>query len=612
MSDSIVLVSLHVRQSPQAVPLSAATIAASLPSSWYSRTRLLDFFPEDSDEAIVEQIVAADPVLVGFSLYVWNRQRVVTLARFLRRRRPQLPLLVGGPEATANTTSLNELQLFDRVCEGEGELVFTELVAAVDQQRDLAAPSLVQDGPVDMERQISPWLSQQIIPGSGVLWEVSRGCPFSCSFCYDARGEHGVRVVPQRRLEQELQLFVRHGVSQVWVLDSTFNFPAERGRKLLQLIAEIAPHIHFHLEAKAEYLDEETVELLQQISCSVQLGLQSARPEVLRHIQRALDPQLFQHKIELLAEAGITFGIDLMYGLPTDDYQGLCDSLEFVLALRPNQVEIFPLAVLPGTRLYQQREQFGLQAELSPPYQLLSSDTMTPAQLNQCRHLAAVTDLFYNTGRSMAYFLDLCQGYDLTPLQLLNRFGDWLATEQQIDDEQLLATDWTASQATTLQLAFIEYYLRQTGQENLLPVSEDMIRFHRIWADTILAEEVVGKDSLPATEQWLQQCWQLAAGVTVAHFHYDVQEYYFNPEVDLVEMAEFHAAQGSNGLFFRRHNEVACLAIEAELTELLRGCDGSRTPQQIVETGQLNVAPQQLEEWIELAVSEGVLQPVSA
>lgn len=609
MSDRLVFVTLHVRRSQQAVPLAAATLAASLPPSWYQRCRLLDFYLDEPQPHMAEQILAQDPCLVSFSLYVWNRQQVLELAGQLRRQQPELALVVGGPEASADAEALRHSGVFDVVCEGEGEPVLGELVAALGQPFPLAKAVPESCPPVDFNRHVSPWLSRLLPVDQGVLWEVSRGCPFNCAFCFDARGASGVRPVPFERLAQELELFVRQGVSQIWVLDSTFNYPAERGRRLLQLIAEKAPHIHFHLEAKAEYIDVETVELLQQISCSVQVGLQSARPEVLRHIRRALDPQVFQQNVALLAEAGITFGVDLMYGLPGDDYQGLCDSLTFVLELRPNQIEIFPLALLPGTELYRQRERFGLQAETHPPYRLLSSDSITPAQLQQCRRLAAVTNLFYNTGRAMGYFLELCQGVDLTPLELLQRFETWLGEQRQIDEAQLLADDWSAAQSLALQLEFVADYLQAHGQENLLAVTLDVIRFHHIWADTVLAPEVLPADPLPPLSQWLLCCWQLSQAVTVADFSYDVQEYYHNSDIDLVEQAEFSEPLGSTGLFARRHNEVICLSIEPQMADLLRHCDGTQTPPQIVSAQQLNITPQQLEEWVQFAVSEGVLLP---
>lgn len=606
MSNTIVFVSLHVRPSAQAVALPAATLAASLPCSLYPRTRLFDVFPDDDDDVVVERILKSEPALVSFSLYVWNRQRVLRLAAILRQRCPGLPLVVGGPEATANVESLESLGVFDRVCAGEGELIISELVAAVDQHQDLATVSGEQLGPVDMENQVSPWLSQQLQPGSGVLWEVSRGCPFSCSFCYDARGEHGVRAVPTERLEQELKLFVQHGVSQVWVLDSTFNFPVERGRKLLQLISELAPHIHFHLEAKAEFIDEATVELLQNISCSVQVGLQSARPEVLRNIQRPLDCQLFQQKVGLLSEAGITFGIDLMYGLPGDDFEGLGKSLDFVLNLRPNHVEIFPLALLPGTKLHQQRHDFGLQAEQEPPYSLICSNSMDASQLGECRRLAAVTDLIYNTGRAMAYFLELCYACDIGPLAMIEQFSSWLLSDQ-LSLEQLYQSEWSAAQSRDLQFKFVDHYLHQTGRDNLLPAINDQILFHSVWADTLLGEEILPSNSLAESESWSDICWQLSPAVTIANFNYDVQDYYLASEIDLVERAEFYTIENSVGLFARRGEEVICVSIDSVLAALLRCCDGRLTMRQIVAGQQLTVDEAMLQELLGFAVTEGVL-----
>jgi radical SAM superfamily enzyme YgiQ (UPF0313 family) len=280
----------------------------------------------------------------------------------------------------------------------------------------------------------SPWLTGILAPtaGSGVLWETSRGCPFACDFCYDARGGHGVRPLSAERLQTELDLFVRAGVSQVWVLDSTFNFPPERGRELLRLLASKAPHIHFHLEAKADYLDRETARLLARLSCSVQIGLQSARPEVLRSLHRALDPDLFARQLRLLAAEGVTFGIDLIYGLPGDDYQGFCRSLTFALQLAPNHLDIFPLAVLPGTPLHRHREDFAIESGDAAPYLLRRSASWSERDMGRSRQLAAAVDLFYNLGRAVGFFAALLKGAGTEPVPFLEGFTDWLLKEKRI------------------------------------------------------------------------------------------------------------------------------------------------------------------------------------
>ncbi len=127
-----------------------------------------------------------------------------------------------------------------------------------------------------------------------------------------------------------------------------------------------APQIHYHIEAKADLLDDETICLLAELQCSVQVGLQSADPKVLSPLQRKLDPQQMIRQLRKLSDAGVTFGLDLIYGLPGDNHQGFRRSLDFALKRQPNQIDIFPLAVLPGTELYEDRDRFGIAGEEQP------------------------------------------------------------------------------------------------------------------------------------------------------------------------------------------------------------------------------------------------------
>ncbi|HEY7744993.1 MAG TPA: radical SAM protein [Desulfuromonadales bacterium] len=566
---NIVLATLHVRPSAQAVPLAAACLAASLPENLRRKTRLLDLFPGEDDEQLLTAILTGDPDLVAFPLYLWNRHRVLTLARSLRRRRPDLFLLAGGPEATADPEGVLVEGELDAVIRGEGEITFRDLLAAREKGDDptgLAGLTLrtaagVAAGPeraavAHLDDLPSPWLTGILTPtaGSGVLWEISRGCPFACDFCYDARGGHGVRPLSAERLLAELDRFVRAGVSQVWVLDSTFNFPPERGRELLRLLARKAPNIHFHLEAKADYLDRETARLLARLSCSVQIGLQSARPEVLRRLHRALDTDLFARQVRLLAAEGVTFGIDLIYGLPGDDYQGFCQSLTFALQLAPNHLDIFPLAVLPGTPLHRHREDFAIESGSTAPYLLRRSASWSEADMARSRRLAAAVDLFYNLGRAVGFFAALLKGAGTEPVPFLEGFADWLLKERQVEEQRFLAIDtWRPDEVRQLQEDYLSHLLRRQRLESLLPAALDLLRYHFHYAETLLGAETLPAPpaTLAGLDPWTTR-WQTAPTVRLVRFAYEVLDLLEMGEPDLERFTALFRPVGSMALFVRR------------------------------------------------------------
>jgi hypothetical protein len=441
-----------------------------------------------------------------------------------------------------------------------------------------------------------------------VLWETSRGCPFGCDFCFDARGSRGVDHLPQERLAAELDLFVRSGASQVWVLDSTFNFPPERGKALLRLLAEKAPHIHFHLEAKADFLDREMARLLAGISCSVQIGLQSARADVLRHIHRSLDPGRFKRSMHQLSAEGVTFGLDLIYGLPGDDYSGFCDSLNFALGFAPNQIDVFPLAVLPGTTLHRNRRLHSLVAQEEPPYEILESATWSPADLERSLRLASAVDLFYNIGRAVGFFPALLGATGRDPVSFLEEFAAWALDEKGIAEDHFLnAERWQAAEVNLLQEAFVSRLFEKEHRLDLLPAATDLIRYHFHFAETLL-----GEDTAPAPPERLRgkkmwdTPWRTAPAVRLVPFSYEIIDLLETGGVDLEQFSSMFRPVGSVALFFRRDFEVFCESLEEDFFKLLQGSDGTKSPGEIFAG---SISRREGEEIVEFAVAEGFLIP---
>lgn len=616
----IIFATLHVRKSAQAEPLAAACLAAALSPELRARTELLSFFPEDTEEQIRREILARRPELVAFPLYVWNRTFLLQLSRRLRQADPSLRLVAGGPEATADPLGVLAEGNLDGVVNGEGEAVFAELAAALARGENPAGqPGLLWQssrGPVngpeapppDLRQLPSPWLGGVLsaTPGSGILWETSRGCSFGCDFCFEGRSGRGVRVVPPERLKAELDLFAQAGVAQAWILDSSFNYPPERGKDLLRLLVDRAPHIHFHLEAKAEFLDREMVRLFSRLRCSVQLGFQSADPKVLRLLHRSLDLDLFSRKINLINAEGVTFGLDLIYGLPGDNYQGFRASLDVALGFAPNTVDIFPLAVLPGTPLHHRREQFGLRAQTAPPYEIIDSPTFSAADLARCRRLAAAANLFYNLGRAVAFFPALLGAVDLKPSDFLAGFADWAVDNGKLTEALLeRLEEWNPAQILPLQEGYAEYLLRRNGKSDLLPAALDLIRYHFHYAETLLGEETTPAGAVRERNLWDSPC-RLNPRVKLVPFVYEVLDLQDTGDIDLEEFVALFRPLGSVALFLRRGDQVICESLEENFLKLLQSCNGEKSPQDIFAG---SISQREGEEIVEFAVSEGLLTP---
>jgi len=620
---NIIFCTLHVRRSPQAVALAAGCLSAALPADLRQASVLIDGFPEQTDLEILSAIVAAAPHVVAFPVYVWNRQRVIRLASQLHQSHPRVYLVAGGPEATGDPAGLSVAAPWTALVHGEGEAALTGLLIALAQglpQQPLPGVTLMlesgplsgdSDCPFDLDRAPSPWLSGQLKPepSSGVLWEVARGCAFSCDYCFDGRGHTGVRPIDGQRLAGELELFSSAGVSQVWVLDATFNYPPERGIALLELLLAKAPQLHYHLEAKADFIDRHTASLLGELNCSVQLGLQSIHERVLRAVHRPLDLDILAEKVHLLEAEGIVYGFDLIYGLPEDNYDGFRTSLDAALSLAPNHLHIFPLALLPGTRLAQRRDRYGIEAQPNPPYELISSLNWTAEEMELCRRLAAMVDLFYNTGRAVAFFPAILQVLQTGPSELFEDFFKWALQQQDIDYDRLMTpANWAADDVYRMLQGYLCHQLRRTGQDHLTSIFLDLLCYHFHYAETVLGEELV-----PSSDQNLLQGnlwespWQRARQCRLVPFAYEILDLLEVEEMQAEEIATLFRPVGSVALFMRRDSEVICESLSEEMLRLLKNSNGSQSPKDIF-AGSLPQAAG--EELVRFAVSEGLLQPV--
>jgi radical SAM superfamily enzyme YgiQ (UPF0313 family) len=448
-----------------------------------------------------------EPPIVGFSLYVWNRLALEAASRELKNLVPSVLTFAGGPEITANPFSPEESP-FDRQIRGEGETASAAFV------RSILAPSpgsprgdIARSPEVDSSRcpdedassLPSPWLdgtldgSEAVRTHRGALWELARGCPYACSYCYESKGSRKVRAIPIERLERELDRFVELGIERVFVLDPTYNASRDRALALLALIEKRAPGIHLNFEARAELLDRATVSAFSRIPCSLQIGLQSSNPEALKLVNRPADLPAFSKRIALLNEAGVTFGLDLMYGLPGDSFSTFRASLDYALALYPNNLEIFRLAVLPGTALADRGKELGLEWDRDPPYHVRSTPKFSAQDLARAASLARATDVFYTQGRAVTWFLSALAPLKLKPSQFLQDFAAYLEDGKASGAKGKRAlsagADLGHREAEELQLAFLSAKYREKGKAYLSLLAENVVALNGAWTRALAEGE---------------------------------------------------------------------------------------------------------------------------
>lgn len=617
---NIVLATQHHSRSPQAVPLAGAFLAAALTADEVlavsCHVTLCDLFPDIPLDTAVDTILSLGPDAIGVSVYVWNRNQALELARALKQRRPELALFAGGPEPSEDPRPFLGGGLFDFVVVGEGEITFMEAMATLQEGRpvtEIHGVATLIDEIISLEKRhptaLLDTLPSPLLTGvidlsrsTGMLWQLSRGCDFGCTYCCDTAGVKGTRRFSLDRVEAELRLLARSGVSQVFVLDSTFNRDPDRAKRILRLIRKHTPHIHFHFEVRNEFIDREQAQLFAAITCSLQIGLQSANPKVLTGVGRKLDRKDFIERIGFLNETGVIFGFDLIYGLPGDTLDGFRKSVDFALALYPNHLDIFPLAILPGAPLAKCAARLGLQHLPDPPYTLIESPTFSAIQLTGATRLAGACDLFYSRGKSVAWFNGVCRALSLAPTVLLEEFADWMSHEAPGQGEEELTDDaiWQH------QRRFIQTLFTSRNRKKLLLIALDLVDYHHHYAAALLAPH----PELP-TDRDLSRMnltdtpFVMARSTRLARFNYEVTDILEVGEVDLAEFVRRFRKIGSCAAIYPRADEVMTESLAEPYFRLLERLDGRISPRKVWM--ELGIDQEEGLSFLEFAVAEGIV-----
>jgi radical SAM superfamily enzyme YgiQ (UPF0313 family) len=342
------------------------------------------------DRGLVDEILGRDPVVVGFTCYLWNVERSLWIANRLKQRRPEMTIVLGGPEITEDNAWVLAAPI-DWAIIGEGEAAFAQLLEKTrannfDLSRSHHGPEIITSHPLpDLNDIPSPYLSGLIATADRMMvLESVRGCPHRCKFCYYPKGNKSRRFFSLERLAAELEYAVERGVEEVVFLDPSLNGRRDFER-FLDLLCKCNEHkrLRFSGELRAETLNAKRVDLLANAGFfEVEIGLQSVDPETQRLMGRITDTAAFARGAKALMAAGVTARVDLIVGLPGDTVDSVRRSIDFLADTQAySEAQIFNLSILPGTAFRKQAGRLGLSFQDRPPYYVLQTPTLNLDQM---------------------------------------------------------------------------------------------------------------------------------------------------------------------------------------------------------------------------------------
>lgn len=369
---------------------------------------------------ILADIYERQPDAIGFSCYIWNWNLIQDLLVELPKVLPDTDIWLGGPEVTYDADKiLEKYPQITGIMVGEGEATFREVLQTYvmserkadaglrrwDQISGLCLPSGYTPMRELTDISTLPFLYEDLKPFTNriVYYETSRGCPYRCSYCLSSIDKK-VRLRDISVVKKELQFFLDNKVPQVKFVDRTFNCNHEHAMAIWQYIYEHDNGItNFHFEISADILREDEIELLQKFRpglAQLEIGVQSTNEQTIHTINRVMNvAKLEQIVASVNAGRNIHQHLDLIAGLPYENYESFGKSFNRVYAMKPEQLQLGFLKVLKGSEMHERAEEFGICYLDRPPYEVLHTKWLSYAEVLRLKQIEEMVELYYNSNQ---------------------------------------------------------------------------------------------------------------------------------------------------------------------------------------------------------------------
>lgn len=361
---------------------------------------------------ISAKLYEMNPEILGFSTYIWNIEETLEICERIKLVNPNTKILLGGPEVSFDIENLlNENPYIDYVIYGEGEESFRRFLiekspedisgmAYREKEEVVINPArpLIQN----LNKIPSPYefFNKELYENKIVYYESSRGCPFKCSFCLSSTVK-GVRYMELDRVKRDLDNLIEAEVKQVKFVDRTFNANKEFSRSIMSHIIKRNPeNMNFHFEVTADLIDKEQLDLLKDVKEGLfqfEIGVQSTNPDTIKAIRRKMDfIKLSKVCTTIKKSRNIHQHLDLIAGLPYEDYISFGLSFDDVFELRPEKIQLGFLKLLKGSNLRKMKKQYEYKLVDKAPYEIMETKWLSFDNIISLKKIEVLVERYYN------------------------------------------------------------------------------------------------------------------------------------------------------------------------------------------------------------------------
>jgi radical SAM superfamily enzyme YgiQ (UPF0313 family) len=351
---------------------------------------------------IVEALLAEDPRIIGFGVYIWNLPLISEVVQTIKAVRPGIVLVLGGPEASHEYEGTDLFAAADFLVRGEGEEAFARLAQDV-LNGGRPVEKVIESEPPDLDKLALPYdaYTDEDIAQRVVYVEASRGCPFRCEFCLSSL-DLCVREFPLDPFFDAMQKLIDRGTRLFKFVDRTFNLRPDRVDAILDFFLERwQDGMQLHFEILPDRLSEHMLERMARFPAEglhLEVGVQSLCPEALEAISRPQDLDLTERNLRFLRhQTSALIHVDLVAGLPGESWESLAAGFDRLLALRPHHIQVGILKRLKGAPIARHAESHAMAFSRKPPYAVLQTDLLDFTQVQRIKRFARYFDLYYNS-----------------------------------------------------------------------------------------------------------------------------------------------------------------------------------------------------------------------
>lgn len=408
------------------------------------RAQILEFDINQRPLDIAETLLRAHPRIIGLGIYIWNVAQSTQVVSLIKRLRPEVFVVLGGPEVSYEWEGQRIVALADFVITGEADLAFRELCdqllgGRAPAQRIIAAP-LPQLA--ELELPYSAYTDEDLRHRI-VYLEASRGCPFTCEFCLSSL-DIPVRQVPLDRFLGQVEQLMDRGLKHFKFVDRTFNLNLAVSQSILNfLLARYQPGHFYHFEMIPDRLPTPLREIIARFppaAVQFEVGIQTFNPRASELISRRQNlPTLADNFQFLKQHTGVHIHADLIVGLPGEDAASFGEGFDRLLALQPQEIQVGILKRLRGTPIIRHEQEWGLIFSPDPPYEILQTSLISFEEMQRLRRFARFWDLIGNSG-NFGETLKTIWTLGPSPFQTFMKISDWLFARLHRTDQIALLT----------------------------------------------------------------------------------------------------------------------------------------------------------------------------